>query len=59
VIIGNRQEFGLPLGEPRSGRRALTLRAMSVAARNGHRPLRALWANPVMGSWRAGIGIFR
>ena len=33
VIIGNRQQFGFPLGEPRSGRRALTPRAMSVAAR--------------------------
>jgi hypothetical protein len=33
VIIGNRQQFGLPLGQPRSGRRALTLRAMAIAAR--------------------------
>src|SRR5271155_3993265 len=33
AIMGNRQEFGLPFGEPSSGRRALTLRAMAVAAR--------------------------
>src|SRR5580704_14276341 len=33
VIIGNRQEFGFPLGEPRSGRRALTPWAMAVATR--------------------------
>jgi hypothetical protein len=31
---------------------------MPVAATNGRRPLAALWADPVMGSWRAGIGIF-
>jgi hypothetical protein len=31
VVIGNRQEFGLPLGEPCSDRRALTLRAMAIA----------------------------
>jgi hypothetical protein len=29
-----------------------------VAATNGHFPLVALWANPVMGSWRASMGIF-
>ena len=33
VIIGNRQEFGFPLGEPGSGRRALTPWAMAVATR--------------------------
>src|SRR5580700_8109760 len=32
VIIGDRQEFGLTLGEPLPRRRALTLRAMPVAA---------------------------
>jgi hypothetical protein len=32
VIIGNGQEFGFALGEPRPGRRALTLRAMTVTA---------------------------
>ena len=33
VIIGDRQEFRLALGEPLPRRRALTLRAMAVAAR--------------------------
>ena len=32
VVIGDRQEFGLALGEPLPRRRALTLRAMPVAA---------------------------
>ncbi len=59
VVIGNRQQLRLAVFEPlpRGGR--LTLRAVAVAARNGRRPLPALWADPVMGSWRAGIGIFR
>ena len=59
VIIGNRQQLGLAVFEPLSRRRGLTLRAMPVAAGNGRRPLPALWADSVMGSWRAGIGIFR
>ena len=59
VIVGGRQELGFAVGEPLARRRALTLRAVAVAARNGRRPLPALWADPVMGSWRAGIGIFR
>ena len=59
VVVGNRQELGLAVFEPLSRRRGLTLRAMPVAAGNGRRPLPALWANSVMGSWRAGIGIFR
>src|ERR1700680_2397428 len=37
-----------------TGRRALTPWAMAVATGNGRCPLRVLWANPVMGSWRAG-----
>ena len=59
VIIGNRQELGLAVFEPspRGGR--LALRAVAIPAGNGRRPLPALWAHPVMGSWRAGIGIFR
>ena len=32
VVVGNRQEFGLALGEPLARRRALTLRAVPVAA---------------------------
>ena len=50
VIIGNGQQFGFPLGEPDSGRRALTLRAMAVATGNGRRPLPVLWAKSAMGS---------
>jgi hypothetical protein len=52
VIIGHRQQVGFALGEPLLGSGALALRAMPVAAANGRRPLAALWANPVMGSWR-------
>ena len=59
MIVGDREEFGLALDQPLPRRRALTLRAVAVAAGNGRRPLPALWADPVMGSWRAGIGIFR
>ena len=50
--VGHRQQLGLALGEPVPGRRALALRAVPVAAGNGRRPLPALWADPVMGSWR-------
>jgi hypothetical protein len=32
VIIGNGQEFGFPLGEPGSGHRALTFRAVAITA---------------------------
>ena len=32
VIVGDRQEFGLAVGEPLARRRALTLRAVAVAA---------------------------
>jgi hypothetical protein len=39
-------------------RRPLTLGTVPIAARNGHRPLPALWADPVMGSWSGGVGIF-
>ncbi len=49
---GNRQQLGLTSSEPRRSRRRLALRAMAVSARNGRRPLRALWALPLMGSWR-------
>ena len=52
VIVGYRQQFGLTCLEPLGTRRDLALRAMPVAAGNGRRPLAALWANPVMGSWR-------
>ena len=55
VIIGDRQEFRLALGEPLSRRRALTLWAVAVAAGNGRRPLPALWAKFVMVSQWASI----
>jgi hypothetical protein len=58
VIIGNRQQLGLAIGEPLARRRALTLRAMPIAAGNGRRPFPALWAHSVMGSWRAGVTAF-
>ena len=41
VIIGNRQQLGLSVGEPLARRRALTLRAVAIAAGNGRRPLPA------------------
>ena len=59
VIVGNRQELRLAVFEPSPRRGRLALRAVAVAAGNGRRPLPALWAHSVMGSWRAGIGIFR
>lgn len=43
---------GRAVGQPFLRRRALALGAMAVAAGNGRRPLPALWADPVMGSWR-------
>src|SRR5215831_4689363 len=52
VEVRNRQQLFLALGKPLARRRSLALRAMPVAASNGRRPLLALWANPVMGSWR-------
>ena len=50
--IGHGQEFGLAVGQPLLGSRGLALWAMPIAAGNGQRPLPALWAKPVMGSWR-------
>ena len=59
VEVSNRQQVGLALGEPGARGGALTLGTVPVAASNGRCPLLALWADPVMGSWRAGIGIFQ
>jgi hypothetical protein len=59
VEIADRQQVGLARRQPLARRGALALGAMPVAAGNGRRPLLVLWADPVMGSWRAGIGIFR
>ena len=53
VKVADRQQIGLARGKPVPCRRALTLRAMAVATRNGRRPLPVLWAKPVMGSWRS------
>src|SRR6267378_8144398 len=50
--VRHRQELGFALGQPLPGGCALALRAMPVATGNGRRPLAALWANSVMGSWR-------
>ncbi len=58
VVIGNRQELGLAVFEPFPRRGRLALRAVAIAAGNGRRPLPALWALSVMGSWRAGVGVF-
>ena len=58
VEVSDRQQVGLTLGQPGACGGTLTLGAMPVAAANGRRPLAALCANLVMGSWRAGIGHF-
>ena len=50
--VADWQQVGLAFGQPDAGSGALALRAVPVAAGNGRRPLPALWANPVMGSWR-------
>ena len=52
VVVGNRQQLRLAVFEPLPRRGRLALRAMAIAAGNGRRPLPALWALPVMGSWR-------
>ncbi len=52
VVVGNRQQLRLAVFEPLPRRGRLALRAMPVAAGNGRRPLPAVWALPVMGSWR-------
>ena len=52
VEVADRQQVGLTRGEPLARRCPLALRAVPVAAANGRRPLAALWADPVMGSWR-------
>ena len=51
VEVADRQQIGLPIGEPVPRRRALALGTMAVAAGNGRCPLPALWANFVMVSW--------
>jgi hypothetical protein len=58
VEVRHGQQLGFALCEPVPGRRALAFGAMTIAAGNGRRPLPALWADPVMGSWRADIDIF-
>src|SRR6516165_9835839 len=50
--VWRREQLCFPLLQPLPGRRALAFWAVPVAAGNGRRPLAALWANSVMGSWR-------
>jgi hypothetical protein len=58
VEVGHRQQLGLPLREPLGPRQPLAFGTVTVAAGNGRRPLAALWADPVMGSWSGAAGIF-
>ena len=58
VEIGNVEKLGAACGKPFLARGALAFGAMTIPASNGRRPLLALWANPVMGSWRPDISIF-
>ena len=53
--VADRQQIGFALGQPDARSGALALRAVPVAATNGHHPLPVLWANSVMGSWRAAL----
>src|SRR5215471_4812658 len=52
VEVADRQQICLACGEPLACHRPLTFGAVPIPAANGRRPLPALWANPVMGSWR-------
>src|SRR5215471_13420063 len=52
VEVADRQQVCLACNEPFTRRCPLTLGTMAVAATNGRCPLRALWANFVMGSRR-------
>jgi hypothetical protein len=57
--VADRQQVGFTLGQPGARSGALAFGAMPIAAANGRRPLPALWADPVMGSWLTSISIFR
>ena len=50
--VADRQQVGFALGQPGASSGALAFGTVPVAARNGRCPLPALWADPVMGSWR-------
>ena len=50
--VADRQQVGFALGQPGARGGALAFGTVPVAAANGPRPLAALWADPVMGSWR-------
>jgi hypothetical protein len=50
--VGNRQQLRLTRREPIRGRRRLALRAMTVAAGNGRRPLLALNDRQTVCLWR-------
>jgi hypothetical protein len=56
--IRDGQKLGAAIGQPLGAREPLALGTVPIAAANGRRPLPALWANPVMGSWCGGVGIF-
>jgi hypothetical protein len=51
VKVGHLQQLGLAILHPGKCLTALALRAVAIPATNGQRPLVALWADPVMGSW--------
>jgi hypothetical protein len=58
VEVRHGQKLRRSRRHPLTRRRALALRTVPFAAGNGRRPLPALWADPVMGSWRVDAGIF-
>ena len=55
VEVGRVEQFRSTVLEPLGSCEALALWTIAVATCNGHRPLPALWANSVMGSWRAAL----
>ena len=57
VKIADWLQIGLAGRKPIPRRRTLTLWAMAVAARNGHRPLRALWGVNRNGESAAGCAV--
>jgi hypothetical protein len=57
--VADRQQVGFAFGQPAASSGALAFGTVPVTAANGRRPLVALWADPVMGSWLTSISIFR
>ena len=58
VEIADRQQLGLPLGQPVPGGAGLTLGTMPISARNGDSHYVPYGQIRVMGSWRGDAGIF-